>query len=395
MRTAVVVGSSIAGLTVARLLWQHGWSVEVRVRRGHAAPTVVVPDETLALLADLWETDRLLIPATRRLDRRLVATGSTIDVVAQTSWTFAVGSLQEGLLQRLRDEATSRLTVTFEDGAPTRPPLAANDGWLVSATGRWRIDRDRARPDDLLSCGRRAILGARAELRPSAEPACWSFEVVADGWLVVAPVGPRLAIVQLMAPHPADSGDGARERLLGRAIHTSVIARELVTPLAEPVSAWSASPQICDPWIGPRSIRVGDAALAFDPISGDGTGHALRGAILAAAAMEAIEEDGDELAIRRHYRDRLRFAFVSHLHRCLELYGSFAPRTLWAAELDAMAAALETIGTPPAPPEFRYRLVGTRLAARSAIKRPVPTEKRLKTAESFVPKTGRSPDIGR
>ena len=35
-------------------------------------------------------------------------------------------------------------------------------------------------------------------------------------------------------------------------------------------------------------LAVGEGALAFDPISGDGVGHALRGVVLAATTLHEI-----------------------------------------------------------------------------------------------------------
>jgi hypothetical protein len=49
--------------------------------------------------------------------------------------------------------------------------------------------------------------------------------------------------------------------------------------------------------------------MAFDPIYGDGTAHAVREAILAAAVVRAISAGGDAAEPLRHYEARLMLGF--------------------------------------------------------------------------------------
>jgi len=64
-----------------------------------------------------------------------------------------------------------------------------------------------------------------------------------------------------------------------------------------------------DPFASPLVLRVGDAALARDPIASHGLVHALRsGAQAAAAAMTLLDPAGEAGAARAFIRDRHRDA---------------------------------------------------------------------------------------
>lgn len=69
-------------------------------------------------------------------------------------------------------------------------------------------------------------------------------------------------------------------------------------------------------------LRTGDAAVTYDPLCGDGCGHAIRSGVMAAAIVlrsrEYFEEYGKLLD---WYRSRLRSSYVQHLDACANLYG--------------------------------------------------------------------------
>jgi len=69
-------------------------------------------------------------------------------------------------------------------------------------------------------------------------------------------------------------------------------------------------------------LRAGDAATAYDPLCGDGCGHALRSGVLAAAvAVRALDYPEEVKQLHSWYRNRLRLSFVRHLESCAELLG--------------------------------------------------------------------------
>jgi flavin-dependent dehydrogenase len=101
-------------------------------------------------------------------------------------------------------------------------------------------------------------------------------------------------------------------------------------------------------------IAIGDAALALDPISGDGLGSGLRSAVLASAVLGAIE-DGEPMAnTLAHFNQRIELAARSHVGRCIELYQTAAGGEQAQAEINSMVRALARM--PPQTEAFHYAL---------------------------------------
>lgn len=402
MKTAIVTGEGVAGLTIAYLLRRHGWRVTLGPARARGAPAargpmLVLRDATMHLLCDVWGLDLDALPDRHRLVTRIVQTNG-IDrsarpqVLPDTGWTIAVGALQDRLREVVFDAGITRHAAAIDreyredrkrddrEVREDRDDRVDIEAWQIDASGRAATAGAGS-----WSGGRRMIVAAHAELHAATANDGWSFESIPDGWLLVAPLAARRAMVQLMTPVPRDESDSAdapdgRARVLDRALSNSRLARAMVSRLDSHCGTWSAAPAFVDPWPAPRALRVGDATMAFDPICGDGTGHAIRGAVLATAALNAIEDDrsshrnrnnrnsrsnsGDAFAssIRDHYRQRLRLAFLDHLRTCLELYSSFTPAEPWVEDLRHMTAAHDALqdGAPTAD-TFRYRLVDSRL----------------------------------
>jgi len=105
-----------------------------------------------------------------------------------------------------------------------------------------------------------------------------------QAWTFLAPIGPRRALVQAMVPGPVHDP----VRLLGRLLHETGLDAQLAGAPAT-ATVVPAAPRLLAPPCGPGWFAVGAAAVQFDPLSGSGTAQAVRTAILAAAAIEAIE----------------------------------------------------------------------------------------------------------
>ncbi len=100
-------------------------------------------------------------------------------------------------------------------------------------------------------------------------------------------------------------------------------------------------------------LACGSAAMALDPLCGDGSGHAVREAILATAVIRA----GAEPAMLEHYQARLRLAFERHLSLCRSYYSSGNSGPWWEAELAHLDRGLEW-SRAHAATKWRYRLDG-------------------------------------
>ena len=115
-----------------------------------------------------------------------------------------------------------------------------------------------------------------------------------------------------LIPNSADSGwllsVGCAETIPSR----STLIKERVASIREPQGAFPASPRIMSPLSGPGWLACGTAGMAFDPICGDGTAHAVREAVLASAVVKAIAKGGNQEGLRRHYEARLVLGFHRH-----------------------------------------------------------------------------------
>jgi flavin-dependent dehydrogenase len=104
--------------------------------------------------------------------------------------------------------------------------------------------------------------------------------------------------------------------------------------------------------------------MAFDPICGDGTAHAIREAILAAAVIRALAKGGPANDLLLHYEARLTAGFRRHLMLCGQFYSTGGTAGLWTGELDAIARGIQWCETKLSPhPTFRYQLRGFELEA--------------------------------
>ncbi|HKX28085.1 MAG TPA: hypothetical protein VJ302_10355 [Blastocatellia bacterium] len=94
-------------------------------------------------------------------------------------------------------------------------------------------------------------------------------------------------------------------------------------------------------------------------VRGDGTGYALRGAILAASVINGAASGLPVSEGLRHYTLRLRKAFHSHLKECLGYYSEEFTSPGWQSEIERMARAHSeeesNFGTAD---QFRYVLNG-------------------------------------
>lgn len=361
MTDAVVTGAGLAGLTCAYLLagqgrrvlvtgWQPGDPERVsgtsRVSctsqaPGEAGPPahwLVLNELTTALLREVWDGGNGLFDGAWPIRRRHVRWGgsSTDQPLEQPS--LAVDGTQ--LAQRLG----MRLTEVYPDlvrltAAGSAPPVAE---WLVAA-GHPTAGPAGGRPIDI---GRRNMISAEVRLA-AAEPAGTS-QLVTTGpaWIFLAPIGQRRALVQAMVPGPVADPVPLLRRLLAG----TELGRRLAAPPAAAVVV-PAAPRFLQPPCGPGWFAVGGCAARFDPLSGSGTAQAVRTAVLAAAAIDAVDRGADERDVRAHVTDRVLTAFAEHVRTCLGLYTSALAggRTgldpaAWQDEIDLTAAALRGFG---------------------------------------------------
>ena len=83
--------------------------------------------------------------------------------------------------------------------------------------------------------------------------------------------------------------------------------------------------------------------MTFDPLCGEGAGHAAREALLASAVIGAIAKGhlvGDLLS---QYTTRLKQGFLRHLQVCLPFYQNGGSSSFWMGERAALERGIASM----------------------------------------------------
>jgi hypothetical protein len=201
--------------------------------------------------------------------------------------------------------------------------------------GDWTIYTTRP-PSVEQRFGQRLAQAAAVSLNGPSDT-CW-IESLDRGWLFLIPNGPETGwLLNVGAPE-----------LLGE----SKLITKHISELGSISATFSAYPRLMQPLQGDGWLACGSAAMAFDPICGDGTANAVREAILACAVIRTGPEALD------HYQARLTAGFQRHLALCLSYYQSGGSSSWWQGEAAALEVGLAR-NRPQGP--FRYRLNGFEL----------------------------------
>lgn len=318
-----VVGGGPAGAALAIRLRALGRSVTVIERAVPPRPHVgesVSPGAWPVLEAlgvrDLVEAERF--PRARRaLVRWEGATRLRRAEEDAAGVTVDRGRFDALLLERARAAGAAVLT-----GVAAERPVRDGDGWRVPLRGGGAPVACRFVAD---ASGRARLLGGRrggAGPRTVALHALWSdggdetrIEALPEGWLWGAPLPDATfrAMAFLDASLVRDRGgrsamSGLYAELLGR----SSLFRALGAPVG-PVAACDATCSAAETPIDERSVRVGEAAYAIDPLSSSGVHAALQSGLAAAVAIHTLLTPGaDHPAAISFYRDHQRHAVERH-----------------------------------------------------------------------------------
>ena len=346
MKRALVVGRGVAGLCCAKLLARHGWEVVVWGVSPRSTPALVLNNATCDLLLDIWEAGDDLLKGSYSLSQRKTCWGreGTVSTVMQPSVAIRGDTLVGNLLGCL--SRGHRREIYIEDGSASLQKMAASISfsssgqefdWVIDASGRTSQIAQLLGAVKHHSFGERCVIGIEASLTKMQQrrDTYW-IETIQDGWVFLAPLGNDKALLQCMVPRLLKEPLVAITDLLAQ---THMI-REQVADTSGPASVFIASPQIADPLWGPGWIAVGDAAISLDPISGDGTGYALRGVILVMSIFNGITSGLPKSDCLHHYDLRLYKAFSSHLRECINYYSVAFSSLDWQAEIERMKKVL-------------------------------------------------------
>ncbi len=332
MTGVVIRGGGVAAYGCAHLLRAAGFQVVMERTDRPRLPAVMLSERTQALFKDAFDRGDLFrdLP---RIGKRVVAWGPNAQPLALSHSAVVVS--EQLLLERLQ-------------------PKLVLDHRPAGEETNWTIVASRPLPTDAVEhkFGARMATAIHVSQKDGSDPAaCW-IESIESGWLFLLPDAPGSG--WLLA------AGGAAESLLER---SRLIVKQ-IERLGGPEAQFPAYPRIAWPLCGCGWLACGTAALAFDPLCGDGTGHALREAILASAVVRAVAKGAKPDDVLAHYQARLMAGFKRHLELCRGFYISGRSGPWWDSELDAVHRGLEWCRCQAGQgTEFRYRLSGFELRA--------------------------------
>lgn len=272
------------------------------------ARLVILNQPTLMLIDDLFGAGTVA---------RMAAAGQTIKrrVVGWTDGA-AVPVDEQALIVPLSAFAT------LEPGDAAFPRSQSVPDLIVEAYGR------RANGGEVAGA-RFAFVWRLQDTVLSERDSCF-IQAVTGGWVFVASAPDGGLMIQVVAP--SDNVDEARA-ILARAL--ALLPLEIMADEALSLTPFrfDAAPRLAPDHTEGRAA-IGDQAIAFDPVSGDGIGHILRAAVLLGALLK--DDHSYASSTRMLFRSRLRKSFIAHLETCECYYSQIVDRESWSSIVWAM-----------------------------------------------------------
>jgi hypothetical protein len=333
----VVRGDSVAAWCCAYLLKKAGFKPWLK-RTGRArVPAIMLSDAAVTLIRDVFDRADLFVNAPR-ISRRVVQWGKNTEPLT-LAHSAVVVSERELLHELEQGELEQRPDLTGEAA--------------VKETD-FTIFASRPLPPETVehSFGTRIASAAKVEMKETSDSeSCW-IESLEEGWLFLIPNGAESG--WLLSVGCGLQSIAQRSRLIA----------ERIASIGDPAGEFPASPRIVSPLCGPDWLACGTAGMAFDPLCGDGTAHAVREAILASAVVLGMSRGGDAQELRAHYQARLIMGFQRHLAACRDFYQTGSAGPWWDQELESLRQGLEwCAGKLRKHGGFRYQLSGFELKA--------------------------------
>jgi hypothetical protein len=353
-----VRGDGVAARCCAHLLQQAGIPVSLDRPSRPRLPAILLSQTALSLLRDVFGEKELFRDMPRIPTRTVLwgqaSRGQESPAVALPHSAIVVS--EEALLAGLPLRQIGNVSGDEADSTPLSPARQGGVSEPSGRTGEWRVFASPPLPPESAEqrFGSRMAQASPVELR-SEEPGCW-VESTEEGWLFLISSGAEGWLLSVGAGTVAQL---EQSRLIAKQIER----------VGETRGEFPAYPRIASPLAGKCGeaepwLACGTAALAFDPICGDGTAHALREAILAAAVIRAIAAGRSADQVLAHYESRLTAAFQRHLAHCASFYRTGGRSRWWNGELEALGRGMDWCAKRMSQfPAFRYRLNGYELEA--------------------------------
>lgn len=328
----IIRGQGVAVATAAHLLNRAGFAFAREPGLRRPVPVIMLSDAALALLRDVFGIAALFADRPR-IERRVVQWGAGkavtmahgAVVVSEKDLTHVLDLFPQGNIQQFND-------FNAECVLHALAPFPA---------------------EETLRFGERLSAIARVTLKADA-PAqtCW-IEAVDAGWLFLIPDGFGQAWLLAVGGDPQKLAQDAP--LIG-----------LLIDMLEPTGGqFDTSPRMLAQLAGHGWLACGTAAIAFDPICGDGTAQAAREGILAAAVVGALARGENPALLATHYHSLLLASLRRHLQLSLPFYANGGAGRWWHEQYAAARAGYEqTTALLAKLPEPRFALHGFDLVRR-------------------------------
>ncbi|HKR21998.1 MAG TPA: hypothetical protein VJS17_05345 [Pyrinomonadaceae bacterium] len=287
---------------------------------------------TIQLIHDIFGDVNYVLRGAHPVNRHYINWGDNRpgEFTPSSGFTLTADVLSTRLFDLLRWD--SRLIIDGESDAESK------FDWDVYAANTRRIGNT-----DISSrrFGQRYAISFDVTLRDDVDCTTSFIEATPRGWLFLAPLGQGRAVLQAVVPDEPRNFIATTRTLLAS---TKEIKRNVEEfKLAHRPFAIDCAPEKLSRMHGANWLATGTAACSYDPLCGDGTGYAIRAAILAAAVLEGIDRGTTREGLLTYYKLRISYAFYTHLRSCVSLYSTASYADIWRGELDNMEEGISAL----------------------------------------------------
>lgn len=329
MASAEVFGGGIGALCCAALLRRKGWNVTLSLPPKTQSPTVVLNPVTIQIIHEIFGDANYVLRNAQPISRHYINWGDNRpdEYTPSSGFTLTADLLSSRVLDLLKQD--SQLII---DNTGSEPSEGTFD-WQVYAMNTGRTETPARR------FGERCAISVDVTLHDDSDNATSFIEATPGGWLFLAPVAPGRAVLQAVVPEKSSEIGATVRALLD---HTKEIKRVVKDFEGDPFVV-NCAPKKLSRMDGPNWLATGTAAFSYDPLCGDGTGYALRAAILAAAVLDGIDRGTTKESLISYYKLRLTYAFYTHLRSCVSLYSSASFNEIWHRDLNVTTEGLREV----------------------------------------------------
>jgi flavin-dependent dehydrogenase len=339
-----VLGGGPAGSVIARCLAQLGHRTLIIERDplGQRQRVESFPPSIISILNSLALSDAIA-SATFQYERRALVRWKS-DSIQEKSFEPATLLVERlSFDRRIRETAVSAGAVVLAPAKARTPTRRPSGGWFISVTAEngqthvaaeFLIDARGRRGGQARHHGPRTASLSATWHAPGSAYAETRIEAGADEWFWGCPLDRGLYATTIFVDAMRIAGLKGAERCQ---LHRELLSRSellhniLSSRMTMPIFIRDATSRIADDLIDKDYIRIGDAAIAIDPLSSQGVQRALLSALQGAAAVHTIRINGDSDAAIAFYRERQQYGAKKASYHAARLYRDslFNKRPFW------------------------------------------------------------------